>query len=320
MTSFFWSVGDININTIKFNNSILVGEKIMDKDMGEKTLSRKVAIVPGAIRGIGLEIARELGREGAHLVLPTYDWLDDLPFMKAALDELGVRYVEFHADLREEREARNVVEVAKEEFGRIDILINNIERGGWPVVHGPYTEEQWRLEWETTVDAKWHLFKNALPHLKKTCGCVINITSIAGLVGRSGPAGLVFNDGYSAANRAVSALTEQWAREGAPEVRVNEIQLGFFETRHGPATRGWGILSDEERQAILDHTLVRRVGRPQEVAKAVSFLVKECPFMTGATLRLDGGYLLGGERVPPMPEGVVEPGEPTFGGTIPPGG
>ncbi len=286
----------------------------------KRTLLGRVAIVPGAIRGIGLEIAKELGSAGASLVLPTYDWLDDLPFMKVTLDELGIRYVEFHADLREEKGALKVIEVAMEEFGRIDILINNIERGGWPVVHGPYTEEQWRLEWETTVDAKWHLFKNALPHLKKSSGCVVNITSIAGLVGRSGPAGLVFNDGYSAANRAVSALTEQWAREGAPEVRVNELQLGFFETRHGPSTRGWGILSEKEREAILDHTLLGRVGNPKEVARAISFLVEESPFMTGASLRLDGGYLLGGDRVPPMPEGVVAPDEPTFGGTIPPGG
>jgi len=282
-------------------------------------LDGKVAIVPGAIKGIGLAIAKALGGLGCALVLPVYDWLDTLPAMKEALSVHGAEYMIVPADLRQEKEVVDLVKKAEKHFSRIDILVNNIERGGWPVVHGPYTEEQWRLEWETTVNAKWYLFRHTLSHLKKHHGAVVNISSIAGVAGRCGPAGLVFNDCYSLSNRAVSFLTEQWAREGAPEVRVNELQLGFIETRHGPGTRGWGLLSAKDQGSILGHTLLGRTGTVDEVANAVIFLIRDANFMTGAVLRLDGGYLLGGDKAVEMPKGIVKPGEPTFGGTVRPG-
>ena len=199
-----------------------------------------------------------------------------------------------------------MVQQVVERFGRLDILINNIERGGWPVVHGAYTVDQWDLEQATTLRAKRWVFESALPHLKAAGdGMVINISSIAGMVGRSGPASLIFNDGYAAANRGISLLTETWARIGAPAVRVNEIMLGFFETRHARETRGWGLLSEEEKAALLDHTLLGRTGRIDDVVKAVNFLIHDAPFMTGSVMRLDGGYVLGGEKVAPMPEGVL---------------
>jgi 3-oxoacyl-[acyl-carrier protein] reductase len=150
------------------------------------------------------------------------------------------------------------------------------------------------------------VFNAALPVLKETGnGVVINISSIAGIVGRSGPAAYVFNEGYAAANRGVSLLTETWARMGAPEIRVNEIMLGMVETRHGDQTRGWGLLTDEQKQALVAHTLVGRTGRIDDVIKAVLFVIRDAPFMTGSVLRLDGGYVLGGEVVAPMPEVVV---------------
>jgi len=167
-------------------------------------------------------------------------------------------------------------------------------------------QEQWDLELATTLRAKRWVFDAALPHLKASGdGCVINFSSIAGIVGRSGPARYIFNDGYAAANRGVSLLTETWARMGAPEVRVNEIMLGFMETRHAGHTRGWGLLTDVQKQALLDHTLLARTGSISDVIKAVMFMIKEAPFMTGSVLRIDGGYPLGGEKMGPMPDGVV---------------
>ncbi|OCC16586.1 3-oxoacyl-[acyl-carrier protein] reductase [Dissulfuribacter thermophilus] len=284
----------------------------------QKTLEGRVAIVPGAIKGIGLEVAKALSNLGCRLVLPVYDWLDSLSKMRSELDAINAKYIHISADLRKERDVEKVIEKALEEFQRIDILINNIERGGWPIVHGPYTQEQWRLEWETTINAKWYLFNHSLQYLKRAQGVVVNISSIAGIVGRSGPASLVFNDCYSLSNRAIASLTQQWARLGAPEVRVNELQIGFVETRHGPGTRGWSVLTQEQRRSIVDHTLLGRIGTAQDVARAVVFLVRDATFMTGALLRLDGGYVLGGEKVSPMPEGIVSPEEPTFGGSIKP--
>jgi len=278
----------------------------------------KVAIVTGAIKGIGFAIALELSRSGVKCVLPYYDWLDSLESMHRYIRETGIDYYAIPADLTCHKDVKKVIHSAHERFGRLDILINNIERGGWPLVHGPYVPEQWNLEFKTTVTAKRYLFEEALPLLKAHGnGVVVNISSIAGLVGRSGPAGLVFNDCYSLSNKAVQSLTETWARLGAPEVRVNELMLGFVDTRHGPGTRGWEIMSRQEQKAIIDHILLQRTGRVEEVAKMVRFMVFEAGFMTGSVIRMDGGYILGGDKTAPMPSGVVEPGEPTFGGSVP---
>jgi 3-oxoacyl-[acyl-carrier protein] reductase len=134
---------------------------------------------------------------------------------------------------------------------------------------------------------------------------VINLSSIAAIVGRSGPASIIFNEGYAAANRGVALLTETWARLGAPQVRVNEIMLGIFETRHAQGTRGWDLLDKKQKKAVLNHTLLGRTGRLEDVVKAVRYLIEDAPFMTGSIIRLDGGYVLGSEKVAPMPKGVV---------------
>jgi len=81
--------------------------------------------------------------------------------------------------------------------------------------------------------------------------------------------------------------------------------LGLIDGRHGPGTRGWKLLDTETQEKLLQHTLLGRTGTPNEVADAILFLVKNGAFMTGTTLRLDGGYVLGGEEVPPLPEGTL---------------
>ena len=108
------------------------------------------------------------------------------------------------------------------------------------------------------------------------------------------------------ANRALGVLTEQWAREGASHIRVNEVMLGLIASRHGPGTRGWQQLTPEQRQALSGHVLLGRAGRPEEVAQAVLFLVRDADYCTGTVLRVDGGYLLGGEPVADIPPGLVE--------------
>ena len=267
-------------------------------------LNGKVALVLGAIKGIGRGVGLVLAKEGVKLALTHYDWEESLPEMEAAFSHTD--HMICRINLLETDAVAGLIASVVERFGRLDILINNIERGGWPVVHGPYVEEQWDLEMATTLRAKRWVFDAALPHLRSSGnGVVINISSIAGIVGRSGPADRVFNDGYAAANRGISSLTETWARMGAPEVRVNELMLGIMETRHAEKTRGWGLLTDAEQQALLDHTLLGRTGTIADVAKAILFILKDAPFLTGSVIRLDGGYVLGGDRTGPMPPGVV---------------
>jgi 3-oxoacyl-[acyl-carrier protein] reductase len=269
-------------------------------------MKNKVALLLGAVKGIGKGIGLALAQEGVLVALNYFDWKESLDDLQQDFAKTGRDHLIIQTNLLETDKIQGLVEKVVDRFGRLDILVNNIERGGWPVVHGPYDQKQWDLEIATTLRAKKWVFESALPHLKASGdGVVINLSSIAAIVGRSGPASYIFNDGYASANRGISLLTETWARVGAPEVRVNEIMLGLVETRHARNTRGWGLLSDEQKAAIIDHTLLARIGTIEDVVKAVLFIIKDAPFMTGSVVRLDGGYVLGGEKVAPMPKGVL---------------
>mmetsp|Transcript_3410 Transcript_3410/g.2025 ORF Transcript_3410/g.2025 Transcript_3410/m.2025 type:complete len:271 (-) Transcript_3410:231-1043(-) len=266
----------------------------------------KTALVLGGIKGIGKEIALALAKKGMKVAVNYYDWEESLPNLRDTLKKITDDHLILKTNLLETDKIPGLVKRVVEHFGHLDILINNIERGGWPVVHGDYIQEQWDLEFATTLRAKRWVFDSALPFLKASGdGIVINFSSIAGIVGRSGPASYIFNDGYAAANRGISALTEIWAKMSAPEVRVNEIMLGFFETRHGEKTRGWELLSQKQKDALKKHTLLERIGTFDDVVKATLFLIKDAPFMTGSIIKLDGGYTIGGEKPSPMPQGVV---------------
>jgi 3-oxoacyl-[acyl-carrier protein] reductase len=189
-------------------------------------LQGKVALVLGAIKGIGKGITLALAQEGVKVAATYYDWEEELDSLEKGMADFEPEHMIKQINLREVEKIPAFVQSVIDRFGRLDILINNIERGGWPVVHGTYHQEQWDLELETTLRAKQWVFESALPHLKAGGEeVVINFSSIAAIVGRSGPASLVFNEGYSAACRGTSLLTETWARLGAPELRVNEIML-----------------------------------------------------------------------------------------------
>ncbi len=267
----------------------------------------KVALVLGAVKGIGKGIGIALAQEGAKLILTRHDWEDAFDSMEKDFLASKAEHTIITADLRNIKDVEMLSSSIEEKYGRLDILINNVERGGWPIVHGEYLEDQWDLEIETTLKAKQWVFSSVFPLLKKSEeAVVINISSIAGIVGRTGPAALIFNDGYAAANRGISSLTETWARLGAPHIRVNEIMLGIFDTRHAKGTRGWNqVLTQDEKKSLIDHTLLNRTGSIEDAAKACLFIIKDAPYMTGSILRLDGGYVLAGETIPPMPKGIV---------------
>lgn len=273
-------------------------------------LNGKIVLVPGASRPIGRHIARRFAEKGATLILPWLDWPDSVEDMQREFSQADYTYLDSKTDLRNQDEVRALVEKVDRAYGRLDYLINNIERGGMPVVHGSYDHEhnrdQWDLEFSTTLKAKWNLFHCfshlMLPH---EGGAVVNISSIAAITGRSGAAAPFFNDGYSTANRGVQGLTESWAREAAPTVRVNELMLGLIRSRHGENTRGWSALSNREKAEIFNRIPIQRTGREEEVAEMVYFLAVCATYMTGSVIRMDGGYVVGGDRIPNMPPGIL---------------
>ncbi len=278
--------------------------------MSMQSLEGKTVLVAGASRSLGRHIARKFAEAGANLVLPWFDWPDSVTEMVEEFSQRGYDFLDEQCDLRKLDEVRCLAEKACEKFGSISYLINNIERGGMPIVHGsyalPHNKEQWQLEVDSTLKAKWNLytcFKNLLQN--SSGGAVVNISSIAGETGRSGPGAFFFNDAYAAANRAIRLFTETWARECAPDVRVNEVVLGLIESRHGPRTRGWETMTAEQREMLQQRPLLERFGTEQEVADLVWFLAVEASYMTGSVVAMDGGYQLGGDRVPSYPPGIL---------------
>jgi len=274
-------------------------------------LSGRVALIPGAGRPVGRALANLFGSRGAALVLPTIeDWPDANEQMKNAFSKAGYNFLMIPCDLTDGGQTAHLLGEVSSRFGGLHYLINNIERGGMPVVHGSYehavNRDQWQLELDTTLKAKWNLYQNSAPLLRASGeGAIINISSIAGLVGRSGPAALLFSDGYCAANRGITTMTRQWAREMAPSIRVNEVMLGLIDGRHGEGTRGWAEISEQARRELMNHTLAGRTGKPQEVAELVYFLAVNALYMSGAVVTFDGGYLCGGESAAPMPPGIL---------------
>jgi len=272
--------------------------------MPKLDLNGSKALVLGATRGIGRFLARRLAANGATLIIPYYDWPEE---SRALIDELqgdNPAHLFIKSDLRDPAQVDKLFAAVGKTHQDITFFINNIERGGMPIVHGAYNEEQWNIEIDTTLKAKWLVFQGALPLLRRANhAAVVTLSSIAAVNGRSGPGALIFNEAYAAANRAISSFTETWARQGAPNVRVNELMLGFVRERHAEGTRGWKTLSEGERRAILNHALLERSATLEEVWQAVRFLLCDATFTTGATLRMDGGYTLGHSRVPPMPQG-----------------
>lgn len=275
-------------------------------------LAGRVALIPGGSRPVGRALACCFADHGASIVLPLFeDWPESNVEMREQFDKAGYDYLCLPCDLTSEDQTRELLSQVKDRYGALHYLINNIERGGMPIVHGSYTRQvnkgQWQLEIETTLKAKWNLYQQSFDLLQDSSdGAVINLSSIAARVGRAGAASVLFNDGFSAANRGVESFTVQWARELAPAIRVNEVMLGLIDGRHGRGTKGWSAMSETRQRELVGHTLAGRTGTPEEVAEFVYFLAVKARYLTGAVVVFDGGYLCGGEDVTEMPSGILE--------------
>ena len=155
---------------------------------------KKVALVPGASRPVGRAIAEALGKAGIHLVIPFIeDWPQSHQEMIDSFQKNKFSFSTQPCDLRKTKDIIDLISFIRDAYGELHYLINNIERGGMPVVHGSYdkpvNKDQWQLELDTTLKAKWELYTRAKPLLLETgAGSVTNITSIAGIIGRAGPA------------------------------------------------------------------------------------------------------------------------------------
>lgn len=245
-------------------------------------LEGRVALVTGAASGIGKATARRLAEEGAAVLLT--DVNESLG--ATTTEELrgtGAKVDFLRHDVASESDWEAAVAKAVEEFGSLGILVNNAGMGDLATI-----EDTSLADWERTISIdQTGVFlgmKTAAAHLKASGhGAVVNISSIFGTSGGFGT-----SPAYHAAKGAVRTLTKNvalhWATEG---VRVNSIHPGFIDTPMADQTRGTPF-----EQTMIDLTPMGRLGRPEEIAAGVAYLVSDdAAFVTGLELYIDGGYI-----------------------------
>lgn len=238
-------------------------------------LEGKTAIVTGGSSGIGKAIATEYVEEGADVVIANRTESTG----NAVADELGCTFVQ--TDVREYEQVETLVETAVDQFGKLDVMVNNAGIAS----ETPVTEmdlDEWRTVVRTDLDGVMHGTKAALPYLEETDGCIINTASIYGLVGGRGAAA------YSAAKGGVVNFTQQVAVDYAEEgVRVNSICPGFVET---PMTEEL-LETDRFYNYVRNNTPMNRPAQPEEIAPLAVFLASDgAKYMTGANVPIDGGW------------------------------
>ena len=243
-----------------------------------KRLENKVAIITGAGQGIGAATARRFAEEGASVVLAARR----LELLQAVADDIeaaGGTAMARSVDVADEEAVRALVNDTVEQFGKLDIVVNNAVLMV-PGMLADHDTRAWRQNFMVSLDGAMFLMREAYSQLRANGGAVVNVASVCGLLGSAGTAG------YSAAKAGMIALTRNAAIEWGGQVRVNTVVPGVFLT---PPTQG--LMPDEASQAATAKSIpVKRIGDPVECANAILFLASdEASYVTGAELVVDGG-------------------------------
>lgn len=240
-------------------------------------LTDKVVLITGAARRVGAATARMLHAEGALLMLHYHRAEADALALQAELNGARAGSVALlQANLLDTAGLAEIVRNTLSRFSRLDALVNNAS-SFHPTPIGAIDEANWTDLMGTNVKAPLFLAQAAAPHLKKTGGAIVNIVDI------HAERPLKNYVVYSVAKAALAGLTRSLARELGPEVRVNGVSPG-------PVL--WpedGSFDDVARQRVISHTLLKRAGEPEDIARAVRFLLADAPYVTGQILAVDGG-------------------------------
>jgi pteridine reductase len=239
-------------------------------------LQDKVVLITGAARRVGAVIARRLHAAGAQLVIHYHRSASEAQALAAELNAIRPTSVTpLGGNLLDLKVLNSLVEATIARHGHLDILVNNASTF-YPTPVGTITPAQWDDLMGTNLRAPLFLSQAAAPHLKERAGLILNIADIHGL------RPLRHHTVYSPAKAGLIMLTQSLARELAPEVRVNAIAPGPVEFPEAG-------LTEEMKQAIIDKTLLKRRGSPDDIARAALFFASEAPYVTGQILAVDGG-------------------------------
>ena len=238
----------------------------------------KTAIITGSGRGIGAAIAKRLAKDGFNIVI---NELSEEAGQQTVEEcrALGVKAAVYAADVSDYAQCEEMVKKAKEEFGTLDVLVNNagITRDGLLL---RMSEENYDAVIRINQKSVFNMTKlvGAIM-LRQKSGSIVNLASVAGLYGNPGQMN------YSASKGAVIAMTKTAAKElGSRGIRVNAVAPGFIQT---PMT---DKLTDEQKNAILGQIAMKRYGQPEEIANVVAFLCGEdSSYVTGQIIEISGG-------------------------------
>ncbi|WP_292975157.1 pteridine reductase [Nitrosomonas sp.] len=238
----------------------------------------KVILVTGGARRVGAAICRRLHRRGARLVVHYRGSSVEAHQLKQELErEYPDSVALLQADLLDINKIPALIDQIILRFGRLDALVNNAS-SFFPTPIGECTEQSWHDLMGSNLKAPLFLSQAAAPCLKENQGCIVNIIDIHA----EQPLGRYVI--YNTAKGGLAALTRSLAMELAPEIRVNGVSPGPI---LWPETSEWQ--NEATRAHIVDRTLLKRVGEPDDIARAVSFLIEDAPFITGQIIAVDGG-------------------------------
>ena len=241
---------------------------------------QEVAIVTGASKGIGREIAKELAQEGIQVIANYNKSEKEAKNLQEELARKNIKLDIFKADVSKREEAKKLISYALEKYGKIDILINNAGISEYKLFTDE-TDEDWNRVINTNLYSAFIMSQEAsynMIHNKK--GCIINISSIWGIVGGA------LEVLYSISKAGIDGMTKALAKElGPSNIRVNSIAPGMINTKMNSK------FTKQEIEEIKEEIPLEKIGEPSDIAKCVKWLVKDT-YTTGQVISINGGWII----------------------------
>lgn len=244
-------------------------------------LQGKTALITGGATGIGRAIALKLAQEGVNIAINYSRSQEDAESACEEVRALGVNCQIYNANVARDQEVREMVYKVVEDFGQLDILVNSAGMTHF-VEHADLEgmkDEYWDEIFSVNVKGLFNTCRASAEALKKRKGCIVNITSIAGLTG------LGSSIAYSASKAAAISVNKSLARVLAPEVRVNSVAPGVVLTR-------WVSGKEDHVKRLAEGTPLQRVCTAEDVAEVAYSLIAHAGFVTGQTWVVDGGNFI----------------------------
>ena len=239
---------------------------------------KKVALITGASQGIGKVTALKLASCGYDIAINYIGREDDAKEVKKECEAFGVEAEIFEFDVTNVEAVNAGVEAIHKRFGRIDVLVNNagITKDG---LFLRMTPDQWNAVININLTGAYNVTHPVVKiMMKQRSGSIVNMSSVVGVSGNAGQAN------YSAAKAGLIGLTKTLAKElGSRGIRVNAIAPGFINT---------DMTKDLDTSKFTDFIPLKRLGEPEDIAKAVKFLAVDADYVTGQVLEVDGGLII----------------------------